>query len=229
MLGTIVNSLSILIGGLIGSQVKNKVSTEYNETIMKAIGLAVILIGLKDAILCKDILLLIISLTIGSFLGEFIGIESKLNSLGQWLEKKFTTNKDGIANGFVTTSLIYCIGAMSIMGALESGISKNHTILYAKSLLDGISSVIFASSLGIGVIFSSVSVFLYQGTITLMASYLKQFLVLSVVNEMSSIGGLLIVAIGLNMLEVKKIRIGNMLPSIFIPLIYYIFRSVVGF
>jgi len=229
MLGTIVNSFSILIGGLIGSQVKNNISTKYNETIMKSIGLAVILIGLKDAILCEDILMLIISLTIGSFIGEFIGIENKLNNLGLWLEKRFSNNKGGIANGFVTASLVYCVGAMSIMGSLESGISNNHTILYAKSLLDGISSVIFASSLGIGVIFSSVSVFLYQGTITLTASYMKQFLILSVINEMSAIGGLLIVAIGLNMLEIKKIRVGNMLPSIFIPLIYYIIRSALGF
>lgn len=228
MLGTIVNSLSILIGGLIGSQVKDNISNKYNETIMKSIGLAVILIGLKDALLCKDILLLIISLTVGSFIGEFIGIENRLNNLGLWLEKRFTSNRGGIANGFVTTSLVYCVGAMAIMGSLESGISNNHTILYAKSLIDGISALVFSSTLGIGVMFSSISVLLYQGIITLSASYMKQFLTTSVINEMSAIGGLLIVGIGLNMLEIKRIRIGNMLPSIFIPLIYYIIRSAIG-
>lgn len=226
MLGTIINSLSILVGGLIGSQVKDNISIKYNETIMKSIGLAVILIGLKDAMLCKNILLLIISLTIGSFVGEYIGIENKLNNLGLWLEKKFASNKGGIANGFVTASLVYCVGAMAIMGSLESGISKNHTILYAKSLIDGISAIVFASSLGIGVMFSSVSVFLYQGIITISASYMKQFLTTSVINEMSAIGGLLIVAIGLNMLEIKKIRVGNMLPSIFIPLVYFVISSL---
>ncbi|MCB2291072.1 DUF554 domain-containing protein [Clostridium sp. CS001] len=228
MLGTIINAISILVGGLIGSLFKNKISTAYNETIMKALGLSVILIGLKGALQVNDILLLIISLTIGTLIGEMLKIEKGMEKIGTCLESKFA-KQGGLANGFVTASLVYCVGAMAIMGALESGLSNKHDILKAKSLIDGISAVIFASSLGIGVCFSAISVFIYQGTITLTAAFMKPFLIASVVNEMSAIGGLLIVAIGANMLEIKRIRVGNMLPAIFIPLIYYILRSIFGF
>ena len=227
MLGTIINAISILVGGLIGSLFKNKISSAYNETIMKALGLSVILIGLKGALQVNDILLLIISLTIGTLIGEMLNIEKGMERIGTWLESKFA-KQDGLANGFVTASLVYCVGAMAIMGALESGLSNKHDILKAKSLIDGISAVIFASSLGIGVCFSAISVFIYQGTITLTAAFMKPFLIASVVNEMSAIGGLLIVAIGANMLEIKRIRVGNMLPAIFIPLIYYIIKSIFG-
>jgi uncharacterized membrane protein YqgA involved in biofilm formation len=228
MLGTIVNSLSILVGGFIGSIFKNKISSAYNETIMKALGLSVILIGLKGALEVNNILLLIICLTLGTLIGEIMKIEKGIENIGTWLEKKFS-NQKGLAKGFVTASLVYCIGAMAIMGSLESGLTNTHTILYAKSLLDGISAIIFSSSLGIGVCFSAISVFIYQGIITLTASLMKQFLIASVVNEMSAIGGLLIVAIGANMLEIKRIKVGNMLPAIFMPLIYYIFKSIIGF
>ncbi|MBU3192093.1 DUF554 domain-containing protein [Clostridium bowmanii] len=228
MLGTIVNSLSILVGGLVGSLFKNKLSDAYNETIMKALGLSVILIGLKSALAVNNILLLIICLTLGTLIGEIMKIEKGIENIGAWLERRFSRQK-GLANGFVTASLVYCIGAMSIMGALESGLNNNHSILYAKSLIDGISAIIFSSSLGIGICFSAISVFIYQGIITLTASLMKQFLITSVVNEMSAIGGLLIVAIGANMLEIKRIRVGNMLPAIFMPLLYYIFKTIVGF
>lgn len=228
MLGTIVNSLSILVGGLVGSLFKNKVSNSYNETIMKALGLSVILIGLKSALEVNNILLLIICLTLGTLIGEMMKIEKGIENIGAWLEGRFS-KQSGLANGFVTASLVYCIGAMAIMGALESGLTNNHSILYAKSLLDGISAIIFASSLGIGVCFSAISVFIYQGIITLTASLMKQFLIPSVVNEMSAIGGLLIVAIGANMLDIKRIKVGNMLPAIFMPLLYYIFKTIVGF
>jgi uncharacterized membrane protein YqgA involved in biofilm formation len=228
MLGTIVNSLSILIGGLVGSLFKNKISNAYNETIMKALGLSVILIGLKSALQVNNILLLIICLTLGTLIGEMMKIERCIENIGAFLERRFSKQK-GLANGFVTASLVYCVGAMAIMGSLESGLTNNHSILYAKSLLDGISAIIFSSSLGIGVCFSAISVFIYQGIITLTASLMKQFLIASVVNEMSAIGGLLIVAIGANMLDIKRIKVGNMLPAIFMPLLYYIVKTVIGF
>lgn len=227
MLGTIVNSLSILVGGLVGSLLKNKISATHNETLMKALGLCVIIIGLKSALQINNILLLIISLGLGSLVGEIVNIEKGIEDVGTWLEGKVSRN--GIAKGFVTASLVFCVGAMSIMGSLESGLSKNYSILYAKSLLDGTFAIIFSSSLGIGVCFSAISVFIYQGIITLTASLMKQFLIISVVNEMSAVGGLLIVAIGANMLEIKRIKVGNMLPAIFVPLVYYIIKSIIGF
>ncbi|MBW9173232.1 DUF554 domain-containing protein [Clostridium estertheticum] len=227
MLGTIVNSLSIIIGGFIGSSFKNKICDTYTETIMKGLGLCVILIGLKGALQVNNILLLIISVTLGTLIGEVIKIEKGIENIGALLESK-VSSQSGIANGFVTASLVFCVGAMSIMGSLESGLSKNYSILYAKSLLDGIFAIIFSSTLGIGVCFSAISVFIYQGIITLTASLMKQFLITSVVSKMSAVGGLLIVAIGANMLDIKRIKVGNMLPAIFIPLLYYIFKCIIN-
>ena len=229
MLGTIVNALSIVVGGLLGTFFKNKISSEYNETIMKALGLSVILIGLKGAFQVKDedLLLLIICLALGSLLGEMMKIEKGIEKIGAWLESKFS-KQNGLANGFVTASLVFCVGAMAIMGSLEAGLSNNNSVLFAKALLDGIFAIIFSSTLGLGVCFSAVSVFLYQGFITLTASLMKEFLTAEVVNQMSAIGGLLIVAIGTNMLDIKRIKVGNMLPAIFLPLLYYIFRTVFG-
>jgi len=227
MFGTIVNTVAIIAGSLIGLLFKGSIPEKYSQTIMHGIGLAVILIGLKTALKTDDILLIIISLAIGSAIGELLRIEDRLERLGKWLGRLVSGDKEGIANGFVTASLIYCVGAMAIVGSLESGLSGNHQTLFAKSLLDGIGSILFASTLGLGVIFSAVSVFVYQGTITLAASVLKQFLIPGVVIQMSAVGGLLILAIGINLLEIKKLKIGNMLPAIFIPLVYQIFKQLV--
>jgi len=227
MFGTIVNTVAIIAGSLIGLLFKGSIPEKYSQTIMHGIGLAVILIGLKTALKTDDILLIIISLAIGSAIGELLRIEDRLERLGKWLGRLVSGDKEGIANGFVTASLIYCVGAMAIVGSLESGLSGNHQTLFAKSLLDGIGSILFASTLGLGVIFSAVSVFVYQGTITLAASVLKQFLIPGVIVQMSAVGGLLILAIGINLLEIKKLKIGNMLPAIFIPLVYQIFKQLV--
>jgi uncharacterized membrane protein YqgA involved in biofilm formation len=228
MLGTIVNTVAIIAGSLIGLLFKGSIPEKYGKTIMHAIGLAVILIGLKAALKTDDILIIIISLAIGSVMGELLRIEDRLERLGKRLGRLVSGDNDGVAKGFVTASLIYCVGAMAIVGALESGLSGNHQTLFAKSLLDGIGSILFASTLGIGVLFSAVSVFLYQGAITLAASTLKPFLIPGVVAQMSAVGGLLILAIGINLLEIKKLKIGNMLPAIFIPLIYQILKQLVA-
>ena len=227
MLGTVVNTAAVIAGSLIGLLFKGSIPEKYSKTIMHAIGLAVILIGLKTALEADDILLIIVSLALGSAIGERLCIEDRLERLGKWLGHRVSGDNEGIAKGFVTASLIYCVGAMAIVGSLESGLSGNHQTLFAKSLLDGIGSILFASTLGIGVLFSAVSVFLYQGAITMAASVLKQFLIPGVVVQMSAVGGLLIMAIGINLLEIKKLQIGNMVPAIFIPLLYQILKHAV--
>ncbi len=228
MLGTIVNALAILVGSGLVLITGLRMPEKYNETVIKSISLAVVLIGIMNALEVNDLMLVIFSLAIGSFIGEFLDIEERLENLGQMVEKRFSNMGDGIAKGFVTASLLYCVGSMAIVGSLESGLTNNHETLFAKSVLDGISSIIFTSSFGIGVLFSAIPVFLYQGLITLTASFMKQFLIDSVVADMTAVGGLLIIAIGLNILEVKKIKVGNMLPAIFIPLAYFIIRSAFG-
>jgi uncharacterized membrane protein YqgA involved in biofilm formation len=228
MLGTFVNCLAIIAGSMVGLLFKNGIPDRYNQTVMQAVGLAVLLVGLKTAIVSDDLLVIIISLALGALVGEGVGIEDRLERLGKFLETTFSKGSGGFAQGFVTASLIYCVGSMAIVGSLESGLSGNHATLFAKSCLDGIVSIILSSSLGLGVMFSAVPVLLYQGAITLMASVLKPLLVPAVIAQMSGVGGLLILGIGMNMLREKKIKVGNMLPAIFIPLVWFMVQRLLG-
>ena len=221
MLGTIVNSLTIIAGSLAGLFFKKGIPEKYNQTIMQAMGLCVMLIGVKGDLGSDDLLVIIISCALGALIGERIGIEALLERTGNILQKKISSTGTGFSAGFVTASLMYCVGSMAIVGSLESGLTGNHATLFAKATIDGIVSVILGSSLGIGVLFSSISVFLYQGGITLLAGLLKPLLIPAVVSQMSATGGVLIVGLGLNMIRDKKIKVGNMLPAVFIPLIYY--------
>lgn len=226
MLGTLVNTGAIIVGSLLGLLFSGGIQKRYKQTVMQAISLAVVLIGLSGALKSNQILLVIFSLAIGSLIGEWLGIEAWLGQMGRCLEKRFAETGTGAAKGFVTASLVFCVGSMAIVGSLESGLAGNHQTLYAKSVLDGISSIVFASSLGIGVLMSSISVFVYQGIITLTASFMSRFLIPSVVNEMSAVGGLLIMAIGINLLGIQKIKVANMLPAIFIPLVYFMITQL---
>jgi uncharacterized membrane protein YqgA involved in biofilm formation len=228
LFGTIVNTMSIVAGSLIGLLFRGGIPEKYNRTMMHAIGLAVVLIGVKTALKTEALLIVILSLAIGGILGELLRIEDRLEHLGIWIGKRLSKDSTGIANGFVSASLLFCVGAMAIVGAMESGLSGDHQTLFAKSILDGISSIFFTSTLGVGVIFSAASVFVYQGLITVTASFLGQFLVPDVVSQMSAIGGLLILAIGIGLLEIKKIKVGNILPAIFIPLIYQVLKHFYG-
>lgn len=229
MLGTVVNAIAIIIGGLIGTFIRNGLKEDYKKTLMNGVGLTVIIIGIMGAIKSENMILIIISIVLGSIIGEAIGIERKLDSMGNSLEEKLGQGNSNFSKGFVTASLVYCVGAMAIVGSLESGLLGNHDTLFAKSVLDGISSIIFASTLGIGVVFSSIPVFIYQGIIILLASSLRNLLTPDVILEMSAVGGILIMGIGINILEIKKIEVGNMSPSIFIPLIYSILAPFLGF
>jgi uncharacterized membrane protein YqgA involved in biofilm formation len=222
-----VNSLAIIVGSLIGVLCGGTIPDKYHTTVLYSISLAVIVIGLRMALKADEVLLVILSMAIGSVTGELLRIESRLEKAGKWFEDKFAKAGAGISKGFVAASLVYCVGSMAIVGALESGLAGNHQTLFAKSLLDGVSAIVFASSLGIGVLFSSLSVFVYQGLITLSAFFMKQFLIAEVVNQMSAVGGLLILAIGFNILEIKRIRVGNMLPAIFVPLIYFVIKTLI--
>lgn len=230
MLGTIVNAAAIVAGGFLGLLFRGGIPEKFKVTMMQALSLAVILIGFKMAFKSNQILLIIFSLVIGSVIGEYLKIEDRIERLGNMLERRFSKNGGGhgFSKGFVVASLIFCVGSMAIVGSLESGLTGNHQTLFAKSALDGVASVVFASTFGVGVIFSSLSVFVYQGAITLAATFLKPFLTPVIIDQMTAAGGLLIVAIGINLLEVKKIKVGNMLPAIFLPLVYFLIKQAVS-
>lgn len=226
MLGTIVNSIAVIVGCLVGLVVKGRLTEKISTTIMNGLALCTLYIGISGALNGGDTLIMIISVAIGALLGEIIDIDKWLNKLGYYFESKFKGKKENnisIAEGFITSSLLFCVGAMAIVGSLESGLKGNHDTLFTKSILDGISSIIFTSSLGIGVIFSAVTVLVYQGAITLGAGLLSGVLSTTVITNMSAVGGLLIIGLGLNMLGITKVKIANLLPAIFLPILFQVF------
>lgn len=228
MFGTIVNALAIILGSLAGLLLSRGIPERYKEIILSAAGLSVVLIGIKNALVSDEIMVVIFSMIIGAVIGEGLAIEAGLERFGRLLEAKFAAasgDTRSFGRGFVTASLVFCVGSMAIVGSLESGLTGNHQTLLAKSVLDGVISVVFASTMGLGVMFSSVAVFLYQGAITLAAMVMKNLLVPETIAQMSSVGGLLIVVIGLNMLKITAIRVGNMLPAIFLPLLWYLVQQ----
>ena len=236
-LGTIVNVITILIGGMIGLVLKRYLSARITETVMQGVGLAVVIIGISGAlsaiytvidgnIVSDHILIMIISLAVGALIGELLNIEGKLDIFAKLCERKFTKPEETstFTQGFVTATLVFCVGSMAIVGALEDGINRNSDILFAKSALDGITAAIFASTLGVGVLFSAVAVGVYQGTLTLLSVFIAPYLSDVIITQMSFIGSVLIMSIGFNLLKITKIKVGNLLPAIFIPVVYYMIR-----
>ncbi len=232
MLGTFVNFLAVVIGGILGSLIREGLKENYKEIVMQAIPLAVIFIGISGALKGllapgAEPLLFIISLVIGGIIGEALGIERRLESFGESIQKRFIKGESRFAEGFVSASLIFCVGSMAILGSLDSGIRNNHDILYAKSMLDGTFSVIYAATLGIGVAFSAIPVLVYQGSITIMAQHIAPYLTADMIREISIVGGILIFCIGISMLNIRKIKTGNLLPAMIIPVIYYLLKDPV--
>jgi uncharacterized membrane protein YqgA involved in biofilm formation len=216
--GTIVNVVAIFLGCSAGFILKSKFPEKIEKIIMQALGLASLLIGVQMAIKADNILLVIFSLVIGGVIGEIIDIEAGLERFGERIKRKFKSNNtsERFVEGFLTASLLYCVGSMAIMGAIKEGLSGDPDILYAKSLLDGVTSIAFTAAMGIGVLFSAIPVFLYQGGITLLARNIKDFLSPEIINEMTAVGGILIWGIGFGLLGIKKIKVGNLLPAILV-------------
>lgn len=226
MTGTIVNVIAVILGSSIGLILKKGIPQRFSDSIMKAVALCVLYIGIDGCLKGENTLITIISMVLGVLIGELLRLDDGINSLGKKLEDKVSKgkNSDGnIARGFVTASLLFCVGAMTIVGSLESGISGNHEILFSKSLLDFISSIIFSASLGIGVMFSAIFVFVYQGAITLLAQFIGPYLGDVVIAEMTCVGSLLIIALGLNMLGLTKLKVMNYIPAVFLPILLCLF------
>lgn len=219
MIGTLVNTAAIIMGALIGIAMRTGIPARIKDTVMQAVSLAVALIGMKMAFQTQNEIIIVLSLVIGGVIGEIINIDKKLESLGQKMSNLVGTGQGNFVRGFVTGSLLYCVGAMSIMGALESGLLGQHKILFAKAIIDGVVAVVLASTLGVGVAFSGFSVFLYQGGITLLASTIKELMNTRVIEEMTATGGLLILALAVNMLGFKEIKAANLLPGVLIAVL----------
>ncbi len=217
--GVLVNSAAIILGGCLGAVLRN-ISEEMKDTVTKGIGLGVVALGIQMAIQTKTFTMVIISLCIGAMIGEFFGIEKGMNRLGLFLEKKFARSNSNFAEGFVTASLIFVVGSMGIVGSIESGVSGNHATLYTKAVMDGFLSIMLTASLGIGVLFSPIPILLYQRAIVLAASVLVRLippeLMTELMGEISAIGGIMILGIGMNILKISYIRVSNFLPGMLI-------------
>lgn len=224
--GTIVNAIAIIIGGIIGSFLNN-IPNKIRITVMQGLGLAVLIQGILMGLKTENFLLVIFCLVIGGIIGEILNLEDRLNGLGKKIESKVGNNKGNIATGFVTATLVYTIGAMAILGALNSGLNLDHSLLYLKAMLDGFTAIIFASTLGIGVVFSAIPVFLYQGAIAIFAKYINLFieqdLLDLIITEITATGGILIIGIAINILDIKKINVANLLPAVAIVPVGVIF------
>ena len=224
MLATIINVVLVLIGSAVGLLFKNLISDKLTSALTRALGLCVLGIGISSLIGTQDMLCVIVCMVIGTVIGHAADIEHRLEGVGDVLKAKLIKGNDQsrFTEGFVTAFLLFCVGAMSITGSIEAGLNHNYKIIISKGVLDGVTSVSFAATMGIGVAFSVVPMLLYQGGITLLAGWVGPYLPEAVICEMSAVGGALIVALAINMLELgrEKIKVGNMLPAIFLPIAY---------
>jgi len=220
--GALINAAAVLLGGGIGLLLKGKIPGRFTENIARTIGLCVCIIGIAGAIK-GDFMLMTVSLALGAFIGELLHIEDGLNTLGLWMQKKVNRQEENstFAEGFVAATLLFCVGAMAIVGSIESGLGIDRSIIFTKSVLDGITAMVLASTLGLGVLFSAVAILIYQGSIELFAGYMQSVLAGALVDQISAVGGVMILAIGLNMALNAKIKAANLLPGLLIAAGYY--------
>jgi uncharacterized membrane protein YqgA involved in biofilm formation len=216
MTGTIINAGAIVAAGLLGLLLRRGIPEKISYSVQNGLGLVVLIIGLQYAIKADNLVAIGLSLAIGAFLGELWGWEQKLENLGERLLKLFKDQESPFAKGFVSSSLLFCVGAMAVVGALEDGLNGNYHILLIKSILNGIFSFLFSASMGVGVIFSAVPVLLYQGSISLASGLISPYITDAMLNGINSLGGILITGLSFNLLHITHMRIANFLPSLLI-------------
>lgn len=214
MIGTFANAAAVLLGGLIGSLLHKRFPEKIQRIVFQALGLASLLIGIQMALKGRDILLIVLSLLIGAVLGSWLDLEGKIGQFGDYLKGKVRSRSDHFTEGFVSASILFCVGAMAIVGSIEEGLRGDSSILFTKAMLDGFAAMAIASTYGIGVLFSALSVLLYQGGLTLFASILQPYATPVLIDQLSGVGGILIMGIGFRLLEIKKIPLADLLPSI---------------
>lgn len=229
MIATVINVALILLGSFLGLVFKNRISARFASGITFALGLCVLGIGISSMIGTADTLCVIVCMVIGTLIGELINIEKRMDSVGTFLRGRLIKGETNsrFVEGFVNCSVLFCVGAMAINGSMEAGMNGNYDILISKAVIDGVSSITFAAAMGVGVAFAAVPILFYQGGLTLIFSAVGQGMDPAVVTEMSAVGGTIIVGIGINMLGLpkEKLRVGNMLPAIFLPLAYLPIRD----
>jgi len=219
MLGTLINSASIILGSIIGLLIGSKLSKNITNIVFQVLGLVVLLLGITMAVKTSNIMILFFSIVLGSLLGEWIDIDKWLNSFGETIRKKIKIGNKKFTEGFIAASLLFCIGSLAILGPIEEGLGNPPNILLVKSGLDGFAAIAFAATFGIGVVFSFIPVLIYQCSITLLAYSSQSFFTEIMINELNAVGGLLLIGLSINILEIKKLKIANMLPSLIVVVV----------
>ena len=225
MLAVFVNVATVLLGSAFGLLFRNKINEKFTKAVISALALVTVVIGLGSALKSADILCVIISMALGTVIGELVHIDDGIEGAGDFIKKKLFRGKvqqNRFTEGFVTACIVFCVGSMTIMGSFEAGINGNNSIIYAKSALDFVSSMMFAAAMGLGVPFAALFVLVFQGALTLLAGLLAPVLPPPVVTEMSAVGGVILIGMGINMLGLReeRIKVANMLPAIFLPIAY---------
>ncbi len=223
--GAFVNGIAIIVGACLGLLLRRGISSKVGDTVMQGLALIVFYIGLTGALKGQHIIMEVLSMSIGAVIGETVDLDRKMQALGNMADKLFKSKEgeNSVSKGFVVASLLFCVGAMGIVGALQSGMQLNHETLFAKALIDGIAALVMTTTLGIGVALSGAMVFLYEDGISLVAKAISPFLTTEVINEISCVGSILIVGLSFNMLNITKIKIMNLVPSVFVPIILFLF------
>ena len=224
-MGAIVNSIVVVITSLIGLLIGQRIPEKMNRAIMQGIGLVVITSGVSGAVNGVNTLVLILSMVIGIVIGEGLDIHQRINLFIEKATKRLSGDKDQseFTQAFMTATMLFCIGSMAIVGSLESGLTGDNATLYTKSVIDGISAVLFSSSLGIGVLFASIPLLLYQGSLIIFAQLLAPILSDAVILEMTTVGSVLLIGMGLNMLDITDFKMMNFIPAIFLPILLMLF------
>lgn len=225
MIAVLVNVATVILGSTIGLIFRNKIKEKITKAVITALALVTFLIGMSSALDTADVLCVIICMALGTVIGEAIRIDDGIEGAGEFVKSKLfkgKTKEKRFTEGFVTACIVFCVGSMTIMGSFEAGINGNNNIIYAKSVLDFVSSMMFAAAMGLGVTFSALFVLVFQGALTLLAGVLAPFLSAAVVTEMSAVGGVILLGMGINLLELapQRIKVANMLPAIFLPIAY---------
>lgn len=219
LLGSIVNGITIFAGGLIGSKAGKMIPERHSKLVMTVLQISILVLGVKFASASNDFLLLVVSLVLGALIGETVDVDQAMTNFGNKMQQRLKSSNNNFTAAFLSATLLYCVGSMAILASIESGMQNDHSVHFTKALIDGIAAIFLASSMGIGIAFSGISVLLYQGLLTLLASSVAPYATPELMTEMSAVGGIVLIALALTMLEIKPIKIANLIPALFMPIL----------